>query len=54
MVTKDLIWGGNHTMQYIDDVSQNSTFEGIYNFIKQCHKINFKIILRRINDFVNK
>lgn len=46
MMTKDLIWGGKHTTQYTDDVSLNSTFEGINNFIKQCNpnKINFKII----------
>ena len=33
----DLTWGGEHTVQYADDVLQNCTSDNLYNFISQCH-----------------
>ena len=35
----DLTWGGEHTIQYTDDVLQNCTPE-TYKCSNQCHPIN--------------
>ena len=37
----DLTWGGEHTIQYMDDILQNCKPE-TYNFINQCHPNKFK------------
>ena len=38
----DLTWGGEHTVQYADDVLQNCTSDNLYNFIKaKCASIMY-------------
>ena len=36
----DLNWGGKHTIQYTDDVTELYTWK-LYNFINQCHPNKF-------------
>ena len=46
VMERDLTWGGEHTIQYTDDVLQNCTPE-TYNFINQYHPQNSIKILKK-------
>ena len=45
---ENLTLSGGHTMQYLDDVSQNSTLE-TYNFVNQCQPNKFNLKSKQQN-----